>query len=70
MLKQIFSQHPSGIHLLAAPAGLGMEHRVSDRVVRRAIAMARRRFPYVVIDVDNSSAPANKSRPSGNRKSW
>jgi len=53
MFDQLFGRHASGVHLLAAPCGFGV-HKVTDRVVRQAIAMARRRFPYVVIDIDRS----------------
>ena len=57
MFDQLFAQHPSGIRLLAAPTTQLQASRVTERVVRQAISMARRRFPYVVIDIDHSQRP-------------
>jgi pilus assembly protein CpaE len=54
MFEQFFTRHSSGVHLLAAPHSLADIQKVTPRAVRRAVALARVRFPYVVIDVDNA----------------
>src|SRR4029079_16882260 len=46
MVDQLLTLHPSGIRLLAAPTTQLQASRVTERVVRQAISMARRRFPY------------------------
>ncbi len=54
MFEQFFEQHPKGIHLLAAPREYAQVAKISDKVVRRILAMARVRFPYVLIDLNNA----------------
>ena len=54
MFEQLFAKHASGVHLLAAPREFGQAAQVTDRVVRQALAMARRRFPYVIADLDQA----------------
>ena len=54
MFEQFFMQHPSGVAVLAAPSRMADIARVTGRGVRQTLAMARRAFPYVVIDVDRS----------------
>lgn len=53
MFERFFVQHSSGTHLLAAPNECGDADLVNGKVVRQALAMARTRFPYVVVDLDN-----------------
>lgn len=53
MFDQFFAPHASGVHLLAAPRLFTQIPKVTSRVVRRAISMARARFRYVVADLDN-----------------
>ncbi|MEE8451753.1 MAG: hypothetical protein V3R99_07550 [Thermoguttaceae bacterium] len=54
MFQQFFVRHASGVHLLAAPARFADIERVTCKGVRRMLAMARARFPYVVADLDNA----------------
>lgn len=53
MFDQAFVRHESGVRLLAAPRDYAQIQSVTARGIRQTIAMARRRFPYVVIDLDN-----------------
>jgi len=54
MFEQFFTRHTCGVHLLAAPGELAGVGRVTAKGVRRTLAMARVRFPYVVVDLDNA----------------
>lgn len=54
MFEQLLVRHSSGVHLLAAPVDLKEVEHVTAAGVRRALALARMRFPYVVMDIDNS----------------
>ncbi len=56
MFEQFFERHPKGIHLLAAPREYAQASKISDKLVRRILAMARVRFPYVLIDLHNAFA--------------
>ncbi len=53
MFEQFFVKHSTGVHLLAAPADFSDVEHVSAKGIRRMLAMARVRFPYVVVDLDN-----------------
>ncbi len=53
MLDAAMIRHVSGIHLLAAPTEYSQIPHVTDKVVRQTLALARRRFPYVVLDLEN-----------------
>ncbi|MCH5376589.1 MAG: hypothetical protein JJ992_21680 [Planctomycetes bacterium] len=54
LFEQFLSRHASGVHLLPAPTRQVDLQRVTSRGVRRALALARVRFPYVVVDMDHS----------------
>ncbi|HUT12990.1 MAG TPA: AAA family ATPase, partial [Thermoguttaceae bacterium] len=54
MFEQFFTRHASGVHLLAAPGEPADVKRVTAKGVRRTLTMARVRFPYVVVDLDNA----------------
>jgi len=54
MFEQCFIPHSSGVSLLASPFDFADVQRVTEPGVRKAIAMARARYPYVVADVDHS----------------
>jgi len=56
MFAQFFTRHSSGLHLLAAPSERADVRRVTAKGVRRTMTMARVRFPYVVVDLDNTLA--------------
>ena len=56
MFEQFFLRHRSGVRLLPAPGDYGDIERVTSKGVRRALAMARVRFPYVVVDLEHSFA--------------
>jgi pilus assembly protein CpaE len=54
MFEQFLARHPSGVHLLAAPREFAEIEKITGKGVRRALAMGRVRFPYVVVEVDNA----------------
>jgi pilus assembly protein CpaE len=56
LFEQFFVLHPSGVSLLAAPMEFDDVHRVTARGVRRALALARVRYPYIVMDLDQDFA--------------
>jgi pilus assembly protein CpaE len=53
LFEQFLTRHPSGVHLLAAPIVSAEADRVTAKGVRRALALARVRFPCVVVDMSN-----------------
>ena len=53
LFAQFLTRHRSGVHLLANSGDMADLRRVTCKGVRRAMAMARIRFPYVVADLDN-----------------
>jgi pilus assembly protein CpaE len=53
LFAQFFTRHSSGVCLLAASGELADVQRVTSKGVRRALAMARVRFPYIVVDLDS-----------------
>jgi pilus assembly protein CpaE len=54
LFAQFFTRHQSGVCLLATSGDLADVPRVTSKGVRRALAMARVRFPYVVVDLDSN----------------
>jgi pilus assembly protein CpaE len=54
MFEQLFTRHESGVWLLAAPTRLADIKRITLKGVRHMLALGRMRFPYLVVDVDNS----------------
>lgn len=54
MFEQFLARHRSGIHLLAAPREFAQIQKVTAKGIRRALTMARVRFPYVVVEVENA----------------
>ncbi|MEX2287864.1 MAG: AAA family ATPase [Planctomycetaceae bacterium] len=54
MFGQCFVRHATGVHLMAAPHMYADAARVTAQGVRKALGMARRRYSYVVIDLDHS----------------
>ncbi len=50
LIRQITVAHPSGLHLLAAPADALDAADVDDAVISRVISLARRAYDYVVVD--------------------
>ncbi|MCL4207458.1 MAG: hypothetical protein KJ000_33665 [Pirellulaceae bacterium] len=57
LFEQFLTRHASGVHLLAAPEHSADADRVTDKGVRRALALARVRFPCVVVDMSNVLTP-------------
>lgn len=53
LFEQFFVRHACGVSLLAAPVEFDDAARVSGRGVRRALALARVRYPYIVMDLDH-----------------
>jgi pilus assembly protein CpaE len=53
LFEQFLTRHSSGVHLLAAPIVSTEADRVTAKGVRRALALARVRFPAVVVDMSN-----------------
>lgn len=54
LFEQFLTRHASGVHLLAAPMQAEDLNRVTAKGVRRALALARVRFPCVVVDMDRT----------------
>jgi len=54
LFDQFLTRHASGVHLLAAPVHAEGAARVTAKGVRRALALARVRFPCVVVDMGNT----------------
>lgn len=54
MFEQFFARHSSGVCLLAAPLKQSGLKWVTNKGVRTTMAMARVRFPYVVVDLENT----------------
>jgi pilus assembly protein CpaE len=57
MFDECLTRHASGVCLLAAPKSFRELRYVTPRGVRKALNMARRTFPYVVVDLDASFRP-------------
>lgn len=53
LFDQFLTRHASGVQLLAAPVASEDAERVTAKGVRRALALARVRFPCVVVDMSN-----------------
>jgi pilus assembly protein CpaE len=56
LFDQFFVRHSSRVHLLAAPVRPAACQGVSAKCVRQVLAMARRKFPYTVTDLDRTFA--------------
>jgi pilus assembly protein CpaE len=56
MFELCLTNHRSGVSLLAAPGNNADIRSVSVQGVRKAVAMARASFPFVVLDLDRSFA--------------
>jgi pilus assembly protein CpaE len=53
MFEKVLIAHPCGVHLLGAPQMFGSTRVVSAQGVGQALAMARRLFPYVLVDLED-----------------
>ena len=53
MFDLMFARHASGIELLAAPWDAQQAPLVTAQNLRLLLALARRKFPYIVLDIDN-----------------
>jgi pilus assembly protein CpaE len=53
MFTKMISRHPSGIGLLAAPLHFTDARAVTPRGVAQAIALARKLFPTVIVDLED-----------------
>ncbi len=51
MFEQFLTRHSSGVQLLASPVAADDLRRVTAKGIRRALALARVRFPVVVVDL-------------------
>jgi len=56
MFDQMFARHASGVELLAAPLDAGLSRHITAKGIRQLLAMSRQKFPYVVVDLDNTYA--------------
>jgi pilus assembly protein CpaE len=54
LFERCFAQHPSGVWLLAPPSDYTQLSQVTAKGVRKALAMSRNSFPYVVVDLDQT----------------
>lgn len=50
LIRRLAVAHPSGVHLLAAPADAEEAAQITDEVMARVITLARRSYDYVVVD--------------------
>jgi pilus assembly protein CpaE len=50
LLRQLATQHPSGLHLLAAPENAVEGVKIDDEVIARVLTLARRAYDYVIVD--------------------
>lgn len=57
LFDQFLTRHSSGVQLLAAPVQEGDIQRVTAKGVRRALALARVRFPCAVVDLGSVLGP-------------
>jgi pilus assembly protein CpaE len=53
MLTQMFARHSSGVELMPAPWDATQAELVTAQNLRLLLALARRNFPYILMDVDN-----------------
>ncbi|HPM84604.1 MAG TPA: hypothetical protein PLF81_28060 [Candidatus Anammoximicrobium sp.] len=53
MFDSVLAFHSSGVGLIAAPLDMNRGACVTDRGVRQVLALARSRFRFVVVDVEN-----------------
>lgn len=53
MFDQMVTRHASGVELVSAPWDPRQAESISPRAVRLLLAMARAKYPYVVLDLDN-----------------
>jgi pilus assembly protein CpaE len=54
LFEQFLSRHGSGVRLLAAPTQVSDLDRITAKGIRRALALARVRFPFAVVDTGNA----------------
>ena len=50
LIRELSTPHPSGLHLLAAPADAVEATMVDDEIISRVLTLARRSYDYVVVD--------------------
>lgn len=50
LIRQLATPHPSGLHLLAAPADAVEGAEVDDDLISRVLTLSRRAYDYVVVD--------------------
>jgi pilus assembly protein CpaE len=53
MFEKMLVRHASGVHLLGSPQAFGNARAVTAQGVNQALAMARKLFPYVVVDLED-----------------
>jgi pilus assembly protein CpaE len=53
MFEKMLARHASGVHLLAAPQVFGNVRLVTPQGVHQAVTMARKLFPYVLVDLED-----------------
>jgi pilus assembly protein CpaE len=53
MFEKLLAAHDSGVHLLASPQVFGVARQVTAQGVSRALALARRLFAHVVVDLED-----------------
>src|SRR5205807_2474177 len=50
LVRQLATPHPSGLHLLPAPASAVEAAEIDDQVMARILTLARRAYDYVFVD--------------------
>jgi pilus assembly protein CpaE len=51
VFEQLLTPHPSGVQLLAAPGDFEAQSTITAKGFRRALALGRWRYPYIVMDL-------------------
>ncbi len=60
LFEQLLTPHPNGVHLLAAPQDSTAIEQVTTKGFRRALALGKRKFPYVVCDLGGIHFPVQQ----------
>lgn len=60
LFSQILTPHPSGVQLLAAPYNYPEVEKITVKGLRRALAIGKRKFPHVLVDLGMLERPLHE----------
>jgi pilus assembly protein CpaE len=60
LFSQILTPHPSGVQLLAAPYNFSEIEKITTKGLRRALAIGKRKFRYVLVDLGMAETPLHE----------